>query len=924
VAGGTVLRCFARAALRPYAQQVSDLSGGAGLLFEVSPLPAGVTAVLKALSGGLPVLYLLAPAMPAPVLATGASRAADNLAAGGQPVLTTQAEGWFGVCFQDRIVRDPAAWAAEIVAALQAVGAEPGQWPDFTARLAPVWEPRVYVLDQVGRPLKEGRVTVSVDGGRAVDVDFGPGQAQDGDTGVILPAGSRASVAFTSGGTPVVADAEQEGGSVAQAFSLVAGDRHVQVLDLDRWFAAAGDRAGLPRFSGGNRVEPIVDGTPYFRKLVPDLRAAKAGGGIHLAGWAFIKGLPEDPTIEWPLIPEDDTTRLLPLVAELLNGGGGLRFLVNQFVQLEGNLDDGAHIPEALLVLMIAALAAVTAFKIETDPAGYGVLFGGGVLGANILDQVLLTAGELRNILELSRDTVDALNALPEVRALPGNGQDVVTWAPYPAAVQDNPLAQFPRVPGITIDDVKHFGVYHQKMVIIQRADQSFVGYLGGIDINSDRIDTPLHRALNPFHDAQACVKGPAVRDLAQTFSDRIGPGKTVFNTPAEIPEAGSHLVQIARTYFVPDEHQHPATPPLAYAPNGETIIVETLMKAIAAARDFIYIEDQYLTPNHSFVQALLDAAAGDARALVIAVPTTTDQPFGGDRRREIFAALQSGWGARLRVGAPIRRYVHTTPEVTTNLGRCVLRAPIGAGDNGVSLGPLAHLPAPPFWLFVEGELMFCPTARGEQDHVRDRQLFDVLRGPGPNATYWGAKPTEHDEGAPAMCVRIPGIYVHAKVMIVDDVFVSIGSANLNRRGLFHDGEINCFTVPGHLKRDPDNPARILRCRLWAEHLGLSPEMGLSLLADPLSALPYFDRSWYAGCRWQPLTWSQQPPPLIDLGTGGSLGNSLITSVGAEFVQLGIGVEAQTNRSQIWATMVDPTCPNDPDTDPLFRGPDLP
>ncbi|GAC1473462.1 MAG: phospholipase D-like domain-containing protein [Chloroflexota bacterium] len=60
-------------------------------------------------------------------------------------------------------------------------------------------------------------------------------------------------------------------------------------------------------------------------------------------------------------------------------------------------------------------------------------------------------------------------------------------------------------------------------------------------------------------------------------------------------------------------------------------------------------------------------------------------------------------------------------------------------------------------------------------------------------------------------------IYVHAKVSIVDDEWVSIGSANLNRRGLATDTEMNVHTIAPEL-------ARALRIRLWAEHLGMSEE----------------------------------------------------------------------------------------------------
>lgn len=56
--------------------------------------------------------------------------------------------------------------------------------------------------------------------------------------------------------------------------------------------------------------------------------------------------------------------------------------------------------------------------------------------------------------------------------------------------------------------------------------------------------------------------------------------------------------------------------------------------------------------------------------------------------------------------------------------------------------------------------------------------------------------------------------YVHAKVAIIDDEWLMVGSANLNGRGLVTDSEMNV------LVRDPDL-ARTLRIDLWAEHLGL-------------------------------------------------------------------------------------------------------
>ncbi len=55
-------------------------------------------------------------------------------------------------------------------------------------------------------------------------------------------------------------------------------------------------------------------------------------------------------------------------------------------------------------------------------------------------------------------------------------------------------------------------------------------------------------------------------------------------------------------------------------------------------------------------------------------------------------------------------------------------------------------------------------------------------------------------------------VYVHAKVAIVDDRWLTIGSANLNARGLFNDTEANIVTHDERLARDT-------RLRLWSEHL---------------------------------------------------------------------------------------------------------
>lgn len=60
-------------------------------------------------------------------------------------------------------------------------------------------------------------------------------------------------------------------------------------------------------------------------------------------------------------------------------------------------------------------------------------------------------------------------------------------------------------------------------------------------------------------------------------------------------------------------------------------------------------------------------------------------------------------------------------------------------------------------------------------------------------------------------------LYVHAKIGIVDDAWLTVGSANLNEHSFFNDTEMNVVTC------DP-SVARETRLRLWAEHLERSVE----------------------------------------------------------------------------------------------------
>ncbi|MEV4891486.1 phospholipase D-like domain-containing protein, partial [Nonomuraea sp. NPDC055795] len=101
-------------------------------------------------------------------------------------------------------------------------------------------------------------------------------------------------------------------------------------------------------------------------------------------------------------------------------------------------------------------------------------------------------------------------------------------------------------------------------------------------------------------------------------------------------------------------------------------------------------------------------------------------------------------------------------------------------------------------------------------------------------------RPTAQDlhEGTP--------VYVHAKVCVVDDVWATIGSDNVNLRSWTFDSELSCAVVDE--EPDPRPPAgarrfaRDLRLTLAAEHLDRDEDDVLGL-CDPKAAFDAFAES---------------------------------------------------------------------------------
>lgn len=282
--------------------------------------------------------------------------------------------------------------------------------------------------------------------------------------------------------------------------------------------------------------------------------------------------------------------------------------------------------------------------------------------------------------------------------------------------------------------------VHHQKIVVI---DDS-VAFCGGIDLTVDRWDTRAHehrnyarrtlgRSYGPRHDVAAAVDGEAARALSEQAVARWRTATGESLTPitarhtAWPGKLGPTLrgVDVGIALTLPELDRRP-----------ETRDVEALnLAAIAAARDTIYLENQYLA----------------ARRMVEAL------------------------AARLRED--------DGPEIVIVVAR--------RGNN--------------------------PLERGTMDAARHRLIqvlwaADVHRRLG---IYWPVA----DGGAP--------IYVHSKVMVVDDRFLRIGSSNLNNRSMGFDSECDLAIEAQPASSQDDGVRREItsvRDQLVAEHLGVSDE----------------------------------------------------------------------------------------------------
>jgi len=922
-----------------------DLPGmmiGTSQLLEIEPLPFRIVAALQKLPPGSPTFYLAYPGGPG-VLADG------DLLQAGELIGSVSGDAYAGVLFQDGAALSPWSWIELLGKAMQDSGdsAGAGVWNDLLGLYGAL--PRtVRMLNHEGKPLGSGvAFNVSTNGqppntlttGANSELSLGagtttlswPGDPLDIDTALPVQALYERTLATpndaTSSGPP--------GGLITLPSDLLRG--HVQVLDLSRWYSVPPFDSLVARYHTACRVEPLLDGVASFKRIVDDLVASRSPeGSAYFSGLIFNK-FDIDKGRKDPLSPNDELdTTLIGLTNYIRAGGGEVRMQFDKFLQLKDSADFLSDVHRAAFGVVLFAASAITLLgfierfrkSFPTDEIGFNVMWDLTALSVVLVQQ--LTVSTLEQIIEPSISIFEELNAIEN---------HIAIWARHPVRLADNPLANRDLLPGLKIEDIQdRFGSWHQKIQAIKRAQADsggsrIIGYVGGVDINKNRLDSPGHQSAGPYHDVHSRVTGTAAWDVHQTWRERYAFEKTQYHdidNDDTVPELAAtlpdyrasadvypaqsqkHLVQIGRTYFRADAST--GGEPLPFSTNGEKTTYETYLRAITEARTYIHIEDQYYTPNTSpdvdnppgtrdpevFFDLLLDAAEWCKR-LVVMLPREGDQPFGQHRRALLISKLHEAWGDRLFVGVPLRRPLLPDPGVVASKGRALLLEDIAAlSDGPLIVGSEARVPKkPPFWLWIYGELMLCTHAENAADAQRlPAKRLTVVRG-----GEWRAKARAHKRGAPVTFSQLRGPYVHAKVIVVDDLFVGIGTTNVTRRAFFHEGEIHAFAIPEQLRAAPDNPALSLRTALWAEHLGIPPAFGPALLGDPMMAFEYFRRSMFAGNRSVPVETVNEQPHF-----GGSFDEDSIT--GALKNLLGISVAAIVE--PFWNTFSDSTTKLDP------------
>ncbi|MCO8273772.1 phospholipase D-like domain-containing protein [Actinoplanes sp. TRM 88003] len=338
-------------------------------------------------------------------------------------------------------------------------------------------------------------------------------------------------------------------------------------------------------------------------------------------------------------------------------------------------------------------------------------------------------------------------------------------------------------------------GSNHQKLVVFCH-DGVLTAYVGGLDLSPSRFDHSPHHRLKlgahrwGWHDAAARLHGPAAARVRETFQFRwqntaaLPPRYIAKNLPPEyfhLPSGGMAVLNPVdpprELPPVPEQPDHPAEGSAVQVVRSYRPWSLYRHRGLRRLRRKNVVRAGIQEIYHSMITAI-DAAE---RYIYLEDQYFHEAP-GGDPRFQLYGRLRSA----ARRGVKI---------ILIGSGR---KDPADGGDSTVH-----------------------PVITHD---LRWRVLAPLPVAARRNVVMY----------------RIDNLTVHTKLMLVDDVFASIGSANFFSRSMVGtDSEItSTFVTTGSLVRD-------LRVKLWAEHLRTPVSDQLTpALADLDTALGIWRREW--------------------------------------------------------------------------------
>ncbi|KAL5579510.1 hypothetical protein UlMin_011952 [Ulmus minor] len=385
---------------------------------------------------------------------------------------------------------------------------------------------------------------------------------------------------------------------------------------------------------------------------------------------------------------------------------------------------------------------------------------------------------------------------------------------------------------------------HHQKTITIDTksrtnpSNREITSFIGGVDLCDGRYDTEQHslfRTLNttshsfdfyqtniagaslhrggprePWHDSHACLAGEAAWDILTNFEQRwtkqadpslLVPTTTLSNlinqTYSSNQPERDWKVQVFRSIDRVSASQ------LFRNLTVEQSIHEAYVEAIRKANEFIYIENQYFIGGCGLWER--DRNCGCRNLIPIEIALKVASKIKAKERFAVYVVIPM-WPEGVPESESVQDILHWTRETMKMMYRLIGEAIKESGGSG---HPRDYLN------------FFCLANR----EIERKGEYVPPHSPHPESHYWNAQ--KH---------RRFMVYVHSKLIIVDDAYILIGSANINQRSMdgHRDTEIaiGAYQTPKDHTQINRGDIHSYRMSLWYEHTRLGAEEH-TLLQDP-------------------------------------------------------------------------------------------